>query len=55
MFLFIVRFTTKKGNKLDSKKLNDLVYIHFNSRLVNKNKKLKDKCDSLLTNVAQMA
>lgn len=40
---------------LDSERLNDLVNVQFNSRLINKNKKLKDKCDPLLTNDARMA
>ncbi|KAL8113336.1 hypothetical protein AgCh_020597 [Apium graveolens] len=45
---------TKKRNKLDSERLNDLVYVQFNSRLVNKNRKLKDNCDPLLANDARM-
>lgn len=46
---------TKKRNRLDSERLSSLVYVQFNSRLNNKNKKLKDKCDPLLANDARMA
>ncbi|XP_074374431.1 uncharacterized protein LOC141714834 [Apium graveolens] len=46
---------TKKRNRLDSERLNDLVYVKFNSKLLNKNKKLKENCDPLLANDARMA
>ncbi|KAK1384354.1 hypothetical protein POM88_022089 [Heracleum sosnowskyi] len=48
-------FIPKKRNKLESERLNDLVYVQFNSKLFNKNKKLKEKYDPLLSNDARMA
>lgn len=39
---------------MDSKRLNDLVYVQFNSKPFNKNKKLKGKCDPILANDARM-
>ncbi|KAM7482680.1 hypothetical protein LguiB_007263 [Lonicera macranthoides] len=47
---------TKKRNKLDATKLNNLVYVQFNSKLINKKKKLKEKdVDVLLTSDASKA
>lgn len=40
---------------MDLERLSSLVYVEFNSRIINKNKKLKDKCDPLLANDARMA
>ncbi|XP_010445192.1 PREDICTED: uncharacterized protein LOC104727821 [Camelina sativa] len=44
---------TKKRNKLETKRLNNLVYVQFNMRLLAKRKKQKDKnMDILVANTA---
>lgn len=44
---------TKKRNRLDATRMRDLVYVQFNSKLLNKKK--KDKHDVLLADDASMA
>ncbi|KAI3496702.1 hypothetical protein L1887_39080 [Cichorium endivia] len=39
---------TKKRNRLDATKLNDLVYVQFNANLMEKNKKRKDRDTEVL-------
>ncbi|KAK1396883.1 hypothetical protein POM88_006746 [Heracleum sosnowskyi] len=46
---------TKKRNRLNSERLSHLVYVQFNSRLVNKTKMLSYKYDSLLASDARMS
>lgn len=52
---FYCQIHTKKRNRLDSERLSSLVYVQFNSKPINKNKKVQDKCDSLLANDSRMA
>ena len=51
MFL-ILQIHTKKRNRLTTTRLNKLVYIQFNSKLLNKREKIKSKkiSDVLLSN-----
>ena len=51
MFLFL-QIHTKKRNRLTTTHLNKLVYIQFNSKLLNKREKIKSKkiSDVLLSN-----
>ncbi|CAN6685690.1 unnamed protein product [Malus baccata var. baccata] len=47
---------TKKRNRLDTTRLNNLVYVQFNARIVNKKKREKEKkVDILLASEASMA
>ncbi|XP_050155339.1 uncharacterized protein LOC126629357 [Malus sylvestris] len=47
---------TKKRNRLDTTRLNNLVYVQFNARIMNKKKREKEKkVDILLASEASMA
>ncbi|CAN6552248.1 unnamed protein product [Malus baccata var. baccata] len=47
---------TKKRNRLDTTRLNNLVYVQFNARIMNKKKREKEKkVDVLLASEASMA
>ncbi|WOH07915.1 hypothetical protein DCAR_0727350 [Daucus carota subsp. sativus] len=46
---------TKKRNRLDAARMSHLVYVQFNSKLFDKKKKMKEKCDVLIANDASMA
>lgn len=46
---------TKKRNRLDVERLNNLVYVQFNAKLVNKKNKMKEKRDVLLAADASQA
>ncbi|CAN6694791.1 unnamed protein product [Malus baccata var. baccata] len=47
---------TKKRNRLDTTRLHNLVYVQFNARIMNKNKREKEKkVDILLASEASMA
>ncbi|KAL7617858.1 hypothetical protein Lser_V15G04388 [Lactuca serriola] len=47
---------TKKRNRLDTNRLNNLVYVQFNANLMGKNKKRKDRTlEVLLANDSQAA
>ena len=55
-FLFCLQIHTKKRNRLDVSRLNNLVYVQFNSRLLNKRKRGKEKdVDVLLASDASKA
>ncbi|WOG94678.1 hypothetical protein DCAR_0313975 [Daucus carota subsp. sativus] len=48
-------FHTKKRNRLDAERLNNLVYVQFNAKLANKKSKMKDKFDMLVASDASKA
>ncbi|CAH1417090.1 unnamed protein product [Lactuca virosa] len=48
---FVFRVHSKKRNRLEASKLNNLVYVQFNANLMEKNKKRKDRnMEVLLSN-----
>lgn len=56
IFLFRLQIHTKKRNRLDVSRLNNLVYVQFNSRLMNKKKRgMDNNVDVLLANDASKA
>ncbi|XP_024164516.1 uncharacterized protein LOC112171587 [Rosa chinensis] len=47
---------TKKRNRLDTTRLNNLVYVQFNAKIINKKRRMKEKnVDVLLAGEATMA
>ncbi|KAL6506028.1 hypothetical protein OROHE_022747 [Orobanche hederae] len=52
---FDIGIHTKKQNRLDVERLNNLVYVQFNAKLVNKKNKMKEKCVVLLATDASEA
>lgn len=40
---YFLQIHTKKRNRLDVNRLNSLVYVQFNAKLFNKQKRIKDK------------
>ncbi|KAK1649544.1 hypothetical protein QYE76_067349 [Lolium multiflorum] len=51
----INKVDAKRRNKLDIRRRDDLVYIQFNGRMMDKRKKFKSSCDVLLGEDASMA
>lgn len=51
---YLLQIHTKKRNRLDANRMRDLVYVQFNSKLLNKKKK-KERHDILIADDASMA